>query len=118
MLDRHRDTFGVSPRYVTGDKNYYQRIFIEDLRQRGIIPRVAVRTDITPHPRMDRGTVRHVSYRRSQHVREFVEHPFGWLKTTGVMRKPKFRRLPRVSLTGVLHLAFFHILRIAKLAPA
>ena len=73
MLDRHRDTFGVSPRYVTGDKNYYERIFIDDLRQRGIIPYLAARADITPHPGMDRRTVRHASYRHSQYVRKFIE---------------------------------------------
>lgn len=116
MIDRHYETFGVKPKIVAGDKNYHQRVFINELRERSIKPHLAVK-DRVQHTGLDRRTTRHRSYRQSQHIRKFIEHPFGWMKTSGPMRKPKLRGVRRVSMAAELSGAFFNLLRISNLAP-
>lgn len=117
MLDKHADAFDITPDIVTADKAYHQQAFINDLRERGIKPHIALQGKRRCEG-LDKRTTRHPSYRCSQFVRKFVEHPFGWMKAQANMRKPKVRGLKRMNFHALLQAISFNILRISNLLPA
>jgi transposase len=107
---------GVRVRTLAADKGYHVREFVSDLRQRGIVPHIAmVKNKKTPG--LDRRTTRHQSYQVSQRVRKRVEEIFGWMKTIGGLRKVRVRGRPRVEQTTQLAAAAYNLMRIARLAP-
>jgi transposase len=112
MLDRrpreHRRTLGA-------DRGYDVAAFHQDLRDRNVTPHIAARRDTT----LDARTLRHPGYRISQRLRKRVEEPFGWMKTTGTLRRFMHRGLEKVTGIFKLSAASYNLLRMARLlAPA
>lgn len=69
---------------VGGDKAYDRHRFVTECRHMGITPHVAQKNSQSA---IDRRTTRHAGYRGSQRRRKRVEEIFGWMKTTGLLRK-------------------------------
>jgi transposase len=77
---------------VGADKNYDTREWVAAVRAMHITPHVA-QYAATVHRRsaIDRRTTRHPGYATSQRCRKYVEQPFGWMKTVGLLRKLRHR---------------------------
>lgn len=69
---------------VAGDKAYDAVRFVDECRHMGITPHVAQKNSQSA---IDRRTTRHAGYGVSQRRRKRVEEIFGWMKTTGLLRK-------------------------------
>lgn len=107
----------IRPKTLGADKGYCVRDFIAHLRERGIAPHIA-RIEGRKTPGLDARTTRHASYRTSQRKRKRIEEIFGWLKTTGGLRKSRFRGSARTQLAAYLAGAAYNLLRLSRLAPA
>jgi hypothetical protein len=97
------------------DKGYCAHDFVEQLRDRGIEPHVAV-------PRksgvLDKQTQQQESYKLSQRKRKLVEQPFGWMKTVGRIRKTTQKGIEKNDFLFSLHAALYNVVRFLKLVPA
>jgi transposase len=85
MLDRLPERRGIT---VAGDKAYDAGRFVAECRHMGITPHV---TQKVRQSAIDRRTTRHPGYAVSQRRRKRVEEIFGWMKTTGLLRKLRHR---------------------------
>lgn len=54
----------------------------------------------------------------SQRCRQRVEEVFGWAKTTGGLRKTRFRGVARTDLYALLVGAAYNLVRMSRLARA
>lgn len=90
------------------DKGYDVADFVDELRDRDITPHVAQKARYTA---IDGRTTRHATYQISQRARKRVEEIFGWLKTVGLMRKTRYRGLPRVGWNFTFALAAYNLVR-------
>ena len=81
---------------VGGDKNFDMPTWVGAVRAMGITPHVAQHT-IRRRSAIDGRTTRHPGYAISQRRRKQVEQPFGWMKTVGLLRKPRHRGGRRVD---------------------
>jgi transposase len=108
---------GARPRTLAADKGYHTRECVSGLRESGIAPHIARRSDRRT-PGLDDRTTRHDSYRTSQRIRKRIEEGFGWLKVIGGMRKSRFRGRERTAMAFQLATTALNLLRIARLAPA
>lgn len=109
---------GIRPGPLGADKGYHGRDFVRKLRRRRIRPHLAqVMGRHTPG--LDGRPARHASYRLSQRIRKKIEEIFGWLKTSGGLRKTRFRGVARTQQAAWLVGAAYNLLRISRLrAPA
>ncbi len=107
----------VRPQTLGADKGYHTRAFIRHLRARGIRPHVAPITGKRT-PGLDGRTLRHGSFAVSQRCRKRVEEIFGWTKTTGGLRKTRFRGVARTELYALLVGTAYNLLRISRLVRA
>ena len=107
----------VRPATLGADKGYHTRAFIRQLRARGIRPHVAPITGRRT-PGLDGRTLRHPSFAVSQRCRQRVEEIFGWAKTTGGLRKTRFRGVARTELYALLVGTAYNLLRLSRLVPA
>ena len=111
-LEMVEDLPGTHQVTVGADKGYDVPDFVSGLRQRQATPHVA---------RKDRGsaldgrTTRHEGYRTSQKVRKKVEEIFGWVKTTGCLRKTRHRGLERVESMFTLATTAYNLVRMRNL---
>ena len=64
---------------------------------------------------IDRRTTRHPGYDISQRVRKRIEEGFGWMKTIGGMRKPKYRSREKVAWSFTFAAAAYNLIRLPKL---
>jgi hypothetical protein len=62
----------------------------------------------------DGRTTRTAGYALSQRLRKRVEASIGWIKTTGGLRKTRFRGVARTQLAGYLVGAAYHRLRLSR----
>ena len=116
LLDAHRKS-GARPKTLGGDKGYDNAAFVEALRERDITPHVAQNNNKTHTSAIDARTTRHGGYTVSQRIRKRVEEIFGWCKTTGGMRKARYRGIERVQFGAQLIVTAYNLLRMAKLCP-
>ncbi len=109
---RHRVT-------VAADKAYDTRDFVATVRRMRATPHVA-QLATTPHRRsaIDARTTRHAGYAVSQQKRKLVEQGFGWMKTTGGLRKLRHRGGPLVTWIFIFTAAAYNIVRLRRLLPA
>ncbi len=107
----------VRPATLGADKGYHTRAFIRQLRARGIRPHVAPITGKRT-PGLDGRTLRHRSFAVSQRCRQRVEEVFGWAKTTGGLRKTRFRGVARTELYALLVGTAYNLLRMSRLVRA
>src|ERR1700750_2678249 len=73
---------------VGGDKNYDTAEFVAGCRKRGCTPHVS-QNNTNRRSAIDARTPRHPGYRISTVKRKRIEHPFGWIKTVGGLRKTR-----------------------------
>lgn len=110
LLGNHRVTVGA-------DKGYDNRNFVDSVRGLGITPHVAQNTK-GGASRIDGRTTRHPGYGISMNKRPRVEAPFGWLKEFGLLRRPKFRGLPRIDWAFTWSAAAYNLIRMTNLETA
>jgi transposase len=109
---------GLRPRTLGADKGYHCRSFIRALRRRRIRPHVAAVTG-RQTPGLDGRTTRTAGYALSQRLRKRVEEIIGWMKTTGGLRRTRFRGVARTQHAAYLVGAAYNLLRLCRLrAPA
>lgn len=101
----HRITVGA-------DKGYDVPAFVEGLRTLLATPHVAQKAKGTA---VDQRTTRHEGYQISQRIRKRVEEIFGWLKTTGGLRKTKYRGLERVGWMFDFSVTAYNLVRMRNL---
>jgi transposase len=107
MPGRHAITLGA-------DKAYDTRDFVASMRAMRVTPHVAQDT-AGRRSRIDRRTTRHPGYAISQRVRKRIEVIFGWVKTTGGLRKTRHRGTALVGWMFTLAVAAYNLVRIPKL---
>jgi transposase len=107
---RHRAT-------LAADKAYDATAFVADLRALNVTPHVAQHTT-GRRSAIDARTTRHPGYAASQRVRPRIEEAFGWIKTTGGLRKTRHRGTARVGWMFTLTAAACNLVRLPKLLAA
>ncbi len=106
---RHRATLGA-------DKGYDAASFAASLRAMKVTPHLAQKT--SRRSAIDGRTTRHAGYVVSQRVRKRIEEAFGWIKTTGGLRKTRHRGTARVGWMFTLTAAACNLVRLPKLLEA
>ena len=99
-----------------GDKNYDTRDFVSQLREAAVTPHVAQNQHERRTSAIDERTTRHDGYGISQRKRKRVEEIFGWIKTTGNLRKTRYRGVARTHAGSQYVVAACNLVRMAKLA--
>ena len=107
---RHRVTLGADKAYDVAD-------FVASLRAMKVTPHVAQNT-ANRRSAIDGRTARHAGYAVSQRIRKRIEEGFGWLKTTGGLRKTRHRGTDRVGWMFTLTAAACNLVRLPKLLAA
>jgi transposase len=102
---------------VGGDKNYDTADFVAGCRERGCTPHVS-QNDTNRRSAIDARTTRHPGYRISMIKRKQIEEPFGWMKTTGGLRKTRHRGRDLVEWFFVLTATAYNLVRIPTLLAA
>ena len=100
---------------VGGDKAYDRARFIAECRHMGITPHVAQKASQSA---IDARTTRHRGYVVSQRRRKRVEEVFGWMKTTGLLRKLRHRGGPLVEWIFTFTAAAYNLVRLRTLVAA
>lgn len=98
---------------VGADAGYDWARFVEGVRQINVTPHVAQHTRRSSA--LDGRTTRHAGYRESVKSRKRIESIFGWLKTTGMMRKLRHRGRALVQWTFTFALAAYNLVRLRTL---
>ena len=107
---RHRITLGADKAYDVAD-------FIDRLRSIRVTPHVA--QNITNRrSAIDGRTTRHPGYAVSQRICKRIEEAFGWIKTSGGLRKTRHRGQARVGWAFTLTAAASNLVRLPKLLVA
>jgi transposase len=107
---RHRITLGADKAYDVAD-------FVDRLRAIRVTPHVAQNLT-NRRSAIDRRTTRHPGYAVSQRIRKRIEEAFGWIKTSGGLRKTRHRGNPRVGWAFTLTAAACNLIRLPKLLAA
>ena len=115
MMYQKRKRHG-GPMTLGADKAYDTKDFVAALRDLRIMPHVAQNTSRTSA--IDARTTRHTSYKISQAKRYWVEKPFGWMKSVGLLRKVKLRGRDKLWWLFTFTAAAFNLWRIPKLQAA
>ena len=100
---------------VGGDKAYDRARFVDECRHMGITPHVAQKA---AQSAIDARTTRHPGYTVSQRRRKRVEEVFGWMKTTGLLRKLRHRGGPLVEWIFTFTAAAYNLVRLRTLLGA
>ena len=100
---------------VGGDKAYNCPRFVGECRHLGITPHVAQKTRLNA---IDARTTRHAGYAISQRRRKRVEEVFGWMKTTGLLRKLRHRSGPLVAWIFTFTAAVYNVVRLRTFITA
>jgi len=111
-LEMIEDVPGTKQITLGADRGYDVASFVKDLRQLRATPHVAQKTKGTA---IDKRTTRHAGYQTSLKIRKRVEEIFGWVKTTGVLRKTRHRGLERVECTFTLAVTAYNLVRMRNL---
>ena len=111
-LEMIEDVPGTKQITLGADRGYDVSSFVKDLRQLRATPHVAQKTKGTA---IDKRTTRHAGYQTSLKIRKRVEEIFGWVKTTGVLRKTRHRGLERVECTFTLAVTAYNLVRMRNL---
>jgi transposase len=96
-----------------GDRGYDTVEFVEQLRERAVVPHVAQKQ----RSAIDGRTTGSAGYALSQWKRKQVEEPFGWMKTIGLLRKLRHRGLAKVAWIFTFTAAAYDLVRMSKLIP-
>ena len=112
------ETYADRPNAITlaGDKGFDAADFVMELREINVTPHIAQNT--TRRSAIDGRTTRHPGYGVSQRIRKRIEEGFGWMKTIGGMRRPKYRGREKIAWAFVLAAAAYDLIRLPKLLAA
>jgi transposase len=99
------------------DKNYDTQEFVEALQGLKVTPHVA-QNNTNRASAIDGRTTRHEGYKVSQRIRKRVEEIFGWMKTVGNYRSPKYRGTDRVGWHFTLVAAAYNLVRMRNILGA
>ena len=99
---------------VGADAGYDEQQFVEGARAIHATPHVTQHTRRATH--IDGRTTRHAGYAISLQKRKGIEQIFGWLKTTGNLRKLHHRGRALVQWTFTLALAAYNLVRLRTLS--
>lgn len=113
QLDELADR-GFDPKSVGADKGYHTKVFVKDCLEKGTAPHVA-RIKGRKTPGLDGRNARSKAYKTSQRLRKRVEEPFGWMKTTGMFRKSRWRGIEKTHFVAQFVGAACNLVRMAKL---
>jgi transposase len=103
---------------VGADKGYDTKRFVEACRALTVTPHVAMNITSTRTTNLDGRTVNLPGYTVSQRIRKRIEEIFGWMKTTGSLRRTRFKGIARTQLSAYFTGTAYNLLRIAKLMQA
>lgn len=106
----HRITLGA-------DRGYDTKDFVDACRDLGATPHIAQNTS-KRRSAVDARTTRHPGYEVSQRIRRRIESIFGWMKTTGVFDRTRFRGIARTQLAAHFVGAAYNLVRMARLLAA
>ena len=100
---------------VAADKAYDEANFVAQMRAVQATPHVVKRESEKRRSHLDGRTTRHPGYTISITKRKRIEHIFGWLKTTALMRKLRHRGRPLVEWMFTLALSGYNLVRLSRL---
>ena len=100
------------------DKAYDEATVIGQLRGLLVTPHVHKRESEQRRSHLDGRTTRHPGYEISIQKRKRIEHIFGWLKTTALMRKLHHRGQALVEWMFVLAVSGYNLVRLARMPVA
>jgi transposase len=103
---------GFAPRTVGADRGYCSHKFITGLRDQGVVPHPASMTN----RRLLGVRVHSQAYELSQKCRRKIEEIFGWVKTTGCLRKSRYHGVARTNAAAQYVVATCNLVRMARLA--
>ncbi len=108
---------------LAADKAYDAREFVAALRKRKVTPHIAKheyvdKNGIRRRSALDNRTTRHPGYQVSLRVRKRIEEVFGWVKTTGSLRKTRHRGTEKVDWMFTFTAAAYNLVRLPKLIAA
>jgi transposase len=103
-----------------GDKNYDVEAFVEGLKDRKIVPHVAINGTVSKTGKVRKTAVppqvaASSGYAISQRCRKRIEEIFGWVKTTAGFTQLKVRGLDKVKTAFTFALAAYNLVRLPKL---
>jgi transposase len=101
---------------LAADKAYDEATTIEKLRQLQVTPHIQKRESENRRSHLDGRTTRHEGYQISIKKRKRIEHIFGWLKTTALMRKVRHRGQALVQWMFTLAVSGYNLVRMGRLA--
>ena len=99
---------------VGGDKGYDNDAFVRATRKMKVVPHVAQNTS-NRDSAIDGRTTCHPGYKISLRLRKRVEEIFGWMKTTGGMRKTRYVGQRKVGWHFTLVAAAYNLVRMRNL---
>jgi transposase len=118
MIKKTSRKLGQKQRITLGaDKNYDTQEFVEALKGLKVTPHVA-QNNTSRASAIDGRTTRHEGYKVSQRIRKRVEEIFGWMKTVGNYRSPKYRGTDRVGWHFTLVAAAYNLVRMRNILGA
>ncbi|KFC61827.1 Transposase, IS4 family [Bosea sp. LC85] len=102
------------------DKGYDAEAFVEGLKERKIVPHVAINGAVSKTGKVRKTAVppqvaQSPGYAISLRCRKRIEEIFGWVKTTGGLSQLKLRGLAKVEALFTFALAAYNIVRLPKL---
>jgi len=107
--------WGLRPKSAGADKGYHTKEFVQGCRELGVAPHVAEVKDRQVEG-LDERTTKAKGYQTSQRIRKRIEEIFGWMKTTGGLRKTRYRGVERTHGCAQIVAANYNLVRMAKLA--
>ena len=115
-VEMARAVNGGTRRITLGaDKAYDEATVIGELRSILVTPHVHKRESENRRSHLDGRTTRHPGYGISIQKRKRIEHIFGWLKTTALMRKLRHRGQALVEWMFVLAVSGYNLVRLARM---
>jgi transposase len=115
-VDMLNDIAGVKRVTLGTDKAYDTDGFVKQTRAINVTPHVTQNIS-GRRSAVDGRTTRHEGYAVSLRRRARIEEIFGWVKTTGGLRKTRHRGQQRVGWIFDLTLAAYDLVRMRNLAP-
>jgi transposase len=101
---------------MAGDKAYDDAGFIRQARELNITPHVVKNESAKRRSNLDGRTTRHPGYAISIKKRRRIEHIFGWLKTTALMRQVRHRGRALVDWMFTLAVSGYNLVRLSRLS--
>ena len=102
-----------TPATAGADKGYHSQDFVQGCREAGIAPHVA-EVKGRQVAGFD-GRTKKRGYQTSQRIRKRIEEIFGWMKTTGGLRKTRYKSVERTNACAHMVVGTYDLLRLAKL---